>query len=226
MARLEERLLAVARDHGAVLAAEAEATIAAGGKRCARCCVFLAAGRCDSAGVLRSAVAVELVHSATLVHDDVLDAAVVRRGAAHRGRAVGPRDGHRDGRPAVLARVRRAGLNGRADELRVLSRASSALALGRAGPARRRVECRHLGRALPVPLRAEDRPPVRGRRRARRAGGRRPAAELGAFGRSIGLGLPAARRRARRLGSRGANGQAARHRPARRHGHPAAHPRA
>ena len=34
----------------------------------------------ENDGVLRAAVAVELIHSATLVHDDVLDAAPLRRG--------------------------------------------------------------------------------------------------------------------------------------------------
>ena len=60
-------------------------------------------------GVLRAAVAVELIHSATLVHDDVLDAAPLRRGRPTVVATAGPRDRHRDRRPAVLARVRRAG---------------------------------------------------------------------------------------------------------------------
>src|SRR5512132_2895727 len=80
--RLELRLAEVAASHGALLAEHAGATISAGGKRLRPLLVFLAAGRVRSgdAGVLRAAVAVELIHSATLVHDDVLDAAALRRG--------------------------------------------------------------------------------------------------------------------------------------------------
>src|SRR3954453_22551927 len=80
--RLEERVVEVAASHGATLGEHACATIAAGGKRLRPLLIFVAAGPSPSAhdAALRAAVAVELVHSATLVHDDVLDAAVLRRG--------------------------------------------------------------------------------------------------------------------------------------------------
>src|SRR4051812_49638469 len=91
MRALEERLALAARSHGAVLGEHAGATIAAGGKRLRPLLVFVAAGAA-SEEALRAAVAVELVHSATLVHDDVLDSAVLRRGrptvVAAAGRAV------------------------------------------------------------------------------------------------------------------------------------------
>jgi geranylgeranyl pyrophosphate synthase len=94
MRDLEERLAAIARSHGSTLGEHAGATIAAGGKRLRPLLVFVAAGP-DPAGrdaALRAAVAVELVHSATLVHDDVLDAAVLRRGrptvVASAGRSI------------------------------------------------------------------------------------------------------------------------------------------
>ena len=111
MERLEARLAELARSHGAVLAEHAGATIAAGGKRLRPLLVFVAAGPepRDVDAVLRAAVAVELVHSATLVHDDVLDAAPLRRGRPTVVATAGPRDGDRDRRPAVLARVRGAG---------------------------------------------------------------------------------------------------------------------
>ncbi len=50
-------------------------TIAAGGKRLRPLLVFLAAGvpTPEREELLSAAVAVELVHAATLVHDDVLD---------------------------------------------------------------------------------------------------------------------------------------------------------
>ena len=131
MARLEERLTAVAAEHGTALATEAGDTIAAGGKRLRPLLVFLAAGPPeDEAGLLRAALAVELVHSATLVHDDVLDAADLRRGrptvVARAGRAMATATGD-----LLFSRAfAELAANGRADEVRALSRASSALAMG------------------------------------------------------------------------------------------------
>src|SRR4051794_38471423 len=82
MTALEQRLRAVAASHGSTLGEHAGATIAAGGKRLRPLLVFVAAGPAPAGrdAALRAAVAVELVHSATLVHDDVLDAAGLRRG--------------------------------------------------------------------------------------------------------------------------------------------------
>ena len=82
-------------------------------------------------------------------------------------------------------------------------------------------------RALPAALRPQDRAAVPGRVRAGRAGGRRRRGRCWAsFGRADRAGVPAARRRARRLRAGRAHRQAPRHRPARRHGHAAADPRA
>jgi geranylgeranyl pyrophosphate synthase len=80
LARVEERLLEIAGAGGPVLAEHATGTMTAGGKRLRPLLVVLAAGGEDGPGVVRGAVAVELVHAATLVHDDVLDAAPLRRG--------------------------------------------------------------------------------------------------------------------------------------------------
>ena len=137
---------------------------------------------------MRAAVAVELVHSATLVHDDVLDAAALRRGRPTVVAAGRPRDRHRDRRPAVLARVRRARRAAdRSQPVRVLSDASSALAEGELLQREDAWNAGGRARALPAPLRAEDRAAVRGRVRARGAGGRRRRGGLGRFGRRIGL---------------------------------------
>jgi geranylgeranyl pyrophosphate synthase len=132
MERLEERLAALATGHGALLARHAGETIAAGGKRLRPLLVFVAAGSPsgDDAGILRAAVAVELIHSATLVHDDVLDAAALRRGrptvVASAGRAIATSTGD-----LLFSRAfAELAANGRADEIRVLSDASSALARG------------------------------------------------------------------------------------------------
>ncbi len=82
LAEVEERLFALAESHGPVLGEHAHATIAAGGKRLRPLLVLLAAGGVpdDPRELVASAAAVELVHSATLVHDDVLDRASMRRG--------------------------------------------------------------------------------------------------------------------------------------------------
>jgi geranylgeranyl pyrophosphate synthase len=128
--RVEQRLVAVAGGHGAPLAEHAGTTIAAGGKRLRPLLVFLAADAEDGEGLVRAAAAVELVHSATLVHDDVLDAAALRRGVptvvatAGRGAATATGD-------LLFARAfAELAANGRADEIQVLSDASSALAEG------------------------------------------------------------------------------------------------
>src|SRR3954451_11662643 len=128
--RVERLLSEVASSHGALLAEHAGATIAAGGKRLRPLLVFLAADDAEGEGLVRAATAVELVHSATLVHDDVLDAAALRRGvatvwsSAGRGAATATGDLLFARAFAELAR------NGSVDEVRVLSDASCALAEG------------------------------------------------------------------------------------------------
>jgi geranylgeranyl pyrophosphate synthase len=132
MTRLEQRLEELATGHGAVLGRYAGDTITAGGKRLRPLLLFLAAGAPppESEELLRAAVAVELVHSATLVHDDVLDGSPLRRG-----------------RPTVMAAGGRLAATATGDLLfsrafaelvtsrsvaavRVLARASSELAAG------------------------------------------------------------------------------------------------
>ncbi len=138
MSRVESHLEAVTEQAGVPLATHATATVVAGGKRLRPLLVVLAA---ESAGgppqseageesLVRAAVAVELVHSATLVHDDVIDGAQLRRGhptvvaVAGRETAVATGDLLFSRAFAELAR------NGDLDQLRALSDASSALAAG------------------------------------------------------------------------------------------------
>jgi geranylgeranyl pyrophosphate synthase len=87
---VEERLDELVRGGGDVLAEDAVSTLRAGGKRLRPMLVLLCAGRDAGDGAIRAACAIELVHMATLVHDDVLDRAPLRRGlptvAAHSGR--------------------------------------------------------------------------------------------------------------------------------------------
>ena len=138
MERSERHLGRVTAQAGTPLASHANATVIAGGKRLRPLLVLLAA---ESAGgppdtpdgeerLMRAAVAVELVHSATLVHDDLIDGALLRRGhptvAAVAGRqmAVATGDLLFSRAFAELAR------NEDAAQLCALSDASSALAEG------------------------------------------------------------------------------------------------
>jgi geranylgeranyl pyrophosphate synthase len=76
----EELLRETVGDPGETLGEDAAATLAAGGKRLRPMLVLLCAGPGGDAAAVRAAAAIELVHMATLVHDDVLDAAPLRRG--------------------------------------------------------------------------------------------------------------------------------------------------
>jgi geranylgeranyl pyrophosphate synthase len=91
LGQVEEMLREQGRSHGEPLAADAEMTLEAGGKRLRPLLVLLCAGEESGDEAVRAAAAIELVHMATLVHDDVLDAAPLRRGrptvAATSGRA-------------------------------------------------------------------------------------------------------------------------------------------
>jgi geranylgeranyl pyrophosphate synthase len=129
LALTEERLTEVARSHGEELGRHAGGTLAAGGKRLRPVLVFLCAGRPDRS-LVAAGVAVELLHMATLVHDDVLDGAELRR-----GRPTVFADG---GRPAATATgdllfsraFAELAATGGEDAVRALSAASSALARG------------------------------------------------------------------------------------------------
>jgi geranylgeranyl pyrophosphate synthase len=158
MARIELHLERVTAGAGVPLAAHANATIMAGGKRLRPLLVVLAA---ESAGsdllplaptglprppssgrgaplgagagdecLIRAAVAVELVHSATLVHDDLIDGARLRRGhptvVALAGRRVAIATGDLLFSRAFAELAR----NDDPAQLRALSDASSALAAG------------------------------------------------------------------------------------------------
>jgi geranylgeranyl pyrophosphate synthase len=127
--RTEEQLAQVAEGHGQELARHAGGTLAAGGKRLRPVLLFLSAPDPDER-LVAAGVAVELLHMATLVHDDVLDAAELRRGRATvfarggRGAATATGDLLFSRAFAELAAT------GSEEAVRALSRASSALARG------------------------------------------------------------------------------------------------
>ncbi len=130
MAEVEERLARLSAGYGPRLGEEAEATLTAGGKRLRPILVLMAAGEGAGERAVRAASAVELVHMATLVHDDVLDGAPVRRGRptvvarSGRDRAVGVGDLLFSRAFAELA------VDGNEAIVAELSSASVALALG------------------------------------------------------------------------------------------------
>jgi len=119
----------VAGSHGPALGRHASDTLSAGGKRLRPVLVFLC-GRSQRPELLSAAVAGELLHMATLVHDDVLDRATLRRGR--------PTVFAEGGRPAATATgdllfsraFAELASTGSAEALRALSGASSALARG------------------------------------------------------------------------------------------------
>lgn len=139
LGRVETLLREVAVGHGRIVGEPAAATIAAGGKRLRPLLVLLAAGAGPpldepdaeaDLDLVRAAASVELVHSATLVHDDVLDASPLRRGhptvwATHgRGMATAVGD-------LLFARAfAELTATGSLQSVRILSTASSALAQG------------------------------------------------------------------------------------------------
>jgi geranylgeranyl pyrophosphate synthase len=116
--------------HGELLAADAAATLEAGGKRLRPMLVLLCAGPEGGEEAVRAAAAIELVHMATLVHDDVLDDAPLRRGlptvaaTSGRERAVATGDLLFSRAFALLAG------NGDARSVALLADASVALARG------------------------------------------------------------------------------------------------
>jgi geranylgeranyl pyrophosphate synthase len=128
IAQTEERLAQLAGSYGEVLGRYAGETLAAGGKRLRPALVFICGGDVDE--LVPASAAVELLHMATLVHDDVLDRATLRRGQptvyARAGASAATATGDLLFSRAFAELV----LTGSADAVRVLSGASSALARG------------------------------------------------------------------------------------------------
>ena len=92
LARCERRLREAVDGGPPEVAMPAAETLAAGGKRLRPLLVFCAAPRdgLERDALVSAAAAVELVHMATLVHDDLIDGATLRRGQPTVARAAGP----------------------------------------------------------------------------------------------------------------------------------------
>jgi len=85
---LEERLEQAVQSHPGTVAAVGTDALAAGGKRLRPMLVFLSS-RPDGPPPIAAGVAVELIHMATLVHDDLIDGARFRRGRSAAWAAYG-----------------------------------------------------------------------------------------------------------------------------------------
>jgi geranylgeranyl pyrophosphate synthase len=80
LGEVEDQLREAVGNRSEPLGEDAASTLAAGGKRLRPMLVLLCAGQSAAAAAVRAATAIELIHMATLVHDDVLDEAPLRRG--------------------------------------------------------------------------------------------------------------------------------------------------
>ena len=222
--QVEERLAEIAAGPGRPIADDAGATLAAGGKRMRPLLVLLCAGRDAGERAIRAATAIELVHMATLVHDDVLDDASLRRGrptvvaSAGRGRALATGD--------LLFSRAFAELAAPGSEAQVATLATASVALARGELAQRQDAFRigvsadryYLRCRLKTAALFECACVVGARAPAGRARGPR---RLRPRDRPR---LPAARRRPRRPRPAAAHRQGAGHRPARRDRQPAPDP--
>jgi geranylgeranyl pyrophosphate synthase len=130
MDRTEDRLRAAGGGHGPALAGWAEGTLSAGGKRLRPMLVYICAGEGAPELVVHAGAAVELLHMATLVHDDVLDRADLRRGRPTVFSLAGRDAATATGDLLFSRAFAELVLAGSADAVRALSAASSALARG------------------------------------------------------------------------------------------------
>jgi geranylgeranyl pyrophosphate synthase len=130
LSRAEARLAEIGGSHGDELGLHAANTLSAGGKRLRPLIVFLCAGQSSGNGAVSAAVAVELVHMATLVHDDVLDRAPLRRGRETVYKAAGRAAATFTGDFLFSRAFAELAVSGSPEAVKTLSDASSALARG------------------------------------------------------------------------------------------------
>ena len=130
LGELEARLDASVRSHpGHVSAAGVDAL--GGGKRLRPLLVFLASSP-DEEPPLPAGVAVELVHMATLVHDDVIDGARLRHGRPAAWAAHGPDVARAAGDYLFARAFSELADTGDSDGVRLLAEAALALVRGEA----------------------------------------------------------------------------------------------
>jgi geranylgeranyl pyrophosphate synthase len=128
---LEERLATTVRSHSGTVAAVGVEALAAGGKRLRPLLVFLASPP-ERPPPLAAGVAVELVHMATLVHDDVIDGAEFRRGRPSAWSAFGSQAAQATGDYLFARAFAELAESGDAHAVAILARTALALARGEA----------------------------------------------------------------------------------------------
>ena len=132
---VEERLAETVASHAGVVAEVGGDALSSGGKRLRPVLAFLSAPE-DAEPPVTAGVAVELVHMATLVHDDLIDGARVRRGRAAAWTAHGVEAAQAAG-DYLFARAF-AELAAEGDEEAVATLADASLALARGEAMQRR----------------------------------------------------------------------------------------
>ena len=156
LGEVEELLDRSMAGHPGLVAEIGAEALTAGGKRLRPMLTFLSAPAGTRPSVAAGA-AVELVHMATLVHDDLIDGARVRRGKAAAWTAYGA-DAARAAGDYIFARAfSELAARGDVDAVAILAEASLALARGEAHAAPPALRPGHDGRGLPRALRAQDR---------------------------------------------------------------------
>lgn len=126
---LEKRLRATVASHPGTVADAGDQALAAGGKRLRPLLVFLAA---KGEPPLAAGVAVELVHMASLVHDDLIDRAALRRGHATAWRTHGSIGARATGDYLFARAVSELAASGDAEGVELLAGAALALVRGEA----------------------------------------------------------------------------------------------
>jgi heptaprenyl diphosphate synthase len=131
LAAVEERLAAVIVGHEGTVAAVGADALAAGGKRLRPALTFLSAPY-GAPPPVAEGVAVELVHMASLVHDDIVDEARLRRGRAAAWTAHGPFAAKATGDHMFACAFATLAVDGAPERVEALAEASLALARGEA----------------------------------------------------------------------------------------------
>ena len=131
LAAVESRLAEAVGSHPGLVASVGADALAAGGKRLRPLLTALSAPL-DAPASVEAGVAVELVHMATLVHDDLIDGARVRRGRAAAWTEHGAEAAKAAGDYLFARAFSELAGNGDAAGVRVLADASLALARGEA----------------------------------------------------------------------------------------------
>jgi heptaprenyl diphosphate synthase len=127
---LEQRLEAAVERYPGLVAAVGRNAVAAGGKRLRPLLVHLTASEREQA--LRAGVAVELAHVATLVHDDLIDGAELRRGRSSAWQEHGARAARAGGDYLFARAFGELAEGGDIEGVSILARACLAIARGEA----------------------------------------------------------------------------------------------